>query len=59
MRIAAQILIDVLFGLGLLVLAAAHISGRTTGAELDVIRDSLGHDIDELRAKIDGGKVPK
>lgn len=59
MWIAAQILIDVVFALGLIVLAAAHFAGRTTGAELDVVRKTLGYEIDKLRAKIDGGTIPK
>jgi len=59
MWLAAQILIDVVFALGLIVLAAAHIAGRTTGAELDVVRETLGYEIDKLRAKIDGGATPK
>lgn len=53
-----QILIDVVFAASLIVLAAAHISGRTTSAELDVIRKTFGHEIDVLRAKIDGGAIP-
>ena len=56
---AIQILIDVVFALGLITLAAAHFSGRTTGAELDVVRETLGYEIDKLRAKIDGGKIQK
>lgn len=51
-----QVLIDVVFALGLIVLAAAHIAGRSTSAELDVLRDAVDHEIGKLWAKIDGGK---
>jgi len=54
-----QTAIDVVFFLGLIVLAAAHFSGRTTGAELDVVRETLGYEIDKLRAEVDGGATPK
>ena len=58
MWLAAQILIDVVFALGLIVLAAAHIAGRTTGAELEVLRQTVDYELDKITAKLDGGKKP-
>lgn len=49
-----QIVVDVVFAWGLIVLAAAHISGRTTGAELDVFREAVEHELSKIRAKVDG-----
>src|SRR5574337_1270876 len=46
---AIQILIDIVFALGLILLAAAHISGRTTSAELDVLREVVEHDLEDSR----------
>lgn len=59
MWIAIQVLIDIVFALGLILLAAAHIAGRTTSAELDVLREVVEHDLDKIRGEIDGGKAPK
>lgn len=56
MWIAIQVLIDIVFALGLILLAAAHIAGRTTGAELDVLRDIVEHDLDKIRGEIDAVK---
>ena len=53
---AAQILIDVVFALGLIILAAAHLSGRTTSSEIDVLREVVDHELDKIRGEIDGGK---
>lgn len=57
MWIAIQVLIDIVFALGLILLAAAHISGRTTSAELDVLREIVEHDLDKIRGEIDAGKL--
>jgi hypothetical protein len=59
MWIAAQILIDIVFALGLIVLAAAHIAGRNVGDELDVVRDAFERDLERLEARLDGGAKPK
>lgn len=52
----AQILIDVTFALGMIVLACAHLAGRTTGAEIDVLREVVEHELDKIRGELDGGK---
>lgn len=49
----AQILIDVVFAIGLLVLASAHIAGRSTSDELDVFRDIVEHELAKIGAKVD------
>lgn len=54
-----QFIVDVLFAVGLLALAAAHFSGRDVGTELDVFRDVTERDIERLESMIDGGKSPK
>jgi hypothetical protein len=59
MLIFVQVVIDVIFACGLIVLAAAHIAGRTTSAELDVLRQTVDYEFDKITAKIDGGAKPK
>lgn len=56
MWIAIQVLIDVAFALGLILLAAAHISGRTTSAELEVFREVVEYELDKIKARVEGGK---
>ncbi|HET9817695.1 MAG TPA: hypothetical protein VFP92_00835 [Rhodanobacteraceae bacterium] len=59
MWITAQILIDIVFGLGILILAAAHLAGRNVGDELDVVRDAFERDLERLEGRINGGAKPK
>ena len=58
-----QGLIDLALIIGLLVMAAAHLSQRTTSEELDEIRDYVEQETGKLwanmRAKMDGGTKPK
>lgn len=51
MWIFTQILIDIIFALGLIVLAAAHIAGRSIEAEFDVFREFVDGELDKLRGK--------
>lgn len=54
-----QILVDVVFAVGILILAAAHLAGRTTGAEIDVLRETVDHELTKIWSKVDGGTIPK
>lgn len=56
---AVQVLIDIAFALWLILVTAAHFAGRTTSAELEVVRETLEYEIEKLEAKVDRGKIPK
>lgn len=63
MWIAAQILIDIVFAVGLIVLAATFLAHRTTSEELEEIRDYVEQETRKLwadvRARMDGGTKPR
>lgn len=44
----AQILIDIILILAVLVLASAHVANRATGAEIDGIKDWVTQELDKL-----------
>lgn len=59
MFLILQVGIDVVFALALIVLIAAHVSGRTFSAEWKVFRDTTIGRLHKLESKFDGGTIPK
>lgn len=50
-----QVGVDVVFALGLTVLAAAHLSGRTFSEEWAIFTDEMESRLQKLESKVDNG----